>query len=401
MSSAEPRVRDFPRTPPGQLRPAALLDELREREPVSRVRLPFGRDGWLVTRHDDVRTVLTDHRFSRAAGVSEDVPRSTPRVPRADSILSMDPPEHSRLRGLLVKAFTARRVEQLKPRTEAIARGLLDTIADGGGPADLVEQFCLPLPVTVICELLGVPAARRGSFREWSEAFVSSTRLTGQEIEAAHGHLRDCLAELIAERRAVPGDDLLGALVTARDAEGRLSEGELVTFGVTLLVAGHETTAGQLGNFLYLLLTHPDELRLLRARPDLLPSAIEEMLRYVPIAASAGFARIAKEDVVLSGVTIRAGEAVLASEPAGNRDASVFADADALRFDRKTNPHLAFGHGVHHCLGAPLARMELHVAIKAVLDRFPGLRLAVDPREVRWKSGSLAHGVAELPVIWE
>lgn len=401
MTSAESSTRSFPVTPPGQLHPSALLDELRQNQPVCRVQLPYGGDGWLVTRYEDVKTVLADPRFSRARAISEDVPRATPRVPRPDSILSMDPPEHTRLRRLLVKAFTGRRVEGLRPRTQEITQGLLDEIVTHGQPVDLVENLCLPLPVAVICELLGVPPDRRGDFRAWSEAFVSSTRLTGAEIEAAHGNLRDYLADLIAQRRAHPTDDLLGALVSARDNEGRLSEGELVTFGVTLLVAGHETTAGQLGNFLYLLLTHPAEWQRLRYEPELVPAAVEEMLRYVPIQSSAGFARVAVEDVELSGVLIRAGDAVLTSEPAANRDGEAFPEPDQLRFDREANPHLAFGHGFHHCLGAPLARMELAIVIGAVLDRFPRMRLAVDPAEVRWKSGSLAHGVSELPVVWD
>jgi len=402
MTLAEQEARPFPNTPIGQLAPHPLLDELLRDQPVSRVRLPFGNDAWLVTRHADVKLVLADPRFSRSAAIRDDIARATPRIPLPSSILSMDPPDHTRLRRLLVKAFTGRRIESLRPRAIAITEGLLDRIGESERPVDLVENLCLPLPVTLICELFGVPAEAQNDFRQWSEAFVSSTRLTAQEVGQAHENLRGYLAGLVAERRIHPGqgDDLLAALLAARDEGDRLSEDELVTFGVTLLVAGHETTAGQLSNFIYLLLTHPDHAERLRADPALIPAAVEEMLRYVPIVASAGFARVALEDVELSGVMIQAGDAVLVSEPAANRDAAVFENPGQLDLNRELNPHLAFGHGAHHCLGAPLARMELRVALELLLTRFPTLRLAVDPAQVPWKDRSLAHGVQGLPVTW-
>lgn len=402
MTMSDEEVRPFPITPPGQLSPNPLLDELRRNNPVSRVKLPFGSDAWLVTRHADVKLVLSDQRFSRSAAIRDDIPRATPRVPLPSSILSMDPPEHTRLRQLLVKAFTVRRVESLRPRTEAITTGLLDRIERAGPPADLVEDLCLPLPVMVICELLGVPLEDQHNFRAWAEGFVSATRLTAQEVAQCHQNLRDYLAELVARRRRDPGagTDLLAALLAARDTDGRLTEEELITIGVTLIVAGHETTAGQLGNFTYLLLTEPDKADLLRTQPALIPDAVEEMLRYVPIVASAGFARVALEDVELSGVLIRAGDAVLVSEPSANRDEEVFDHPEEIDFKRPSNPHVAFGYGVHHCLGAPLARLELQVAIDLLLRRFPGLYLAGPVDQVPWKDQSLAHGVRALPVKW-
>lgn len=393
-------VRDFPNTPIGQLKPHPALDQLRETEPVSRVRAPHGKDAWLVTRYADVRTVLADPRFSRAAAITEDVPRATPGVPQADSIMSLDPPDHTRLRTLVAKAFTAGRVAKLRPRAEQIAEELLDRVVEHGEPADLVELFCLPMPVAVICELLGVPAADQGEFRTWSDAFLSTSKLTMEEIGTAGLKLYTYLLDLVNQRRETPTDDLLGALVAARDGDERLTEHELVMLGVTMLIAGYETTGGQLANFLYLLLGTDDVAQRLRARPELLPSAIEEMLRTVPVLAGVGFARIATEDVELSGTLIRAGEAVLTSEPAANRDSEIFGEHVEFDIERQPNPHLTFGHGVHYCLGAQLAKMELQVGLGAVLRRFPNLRFAADPQRLRWKEGTLAHGVAELPVAW-
>jgi nocardicin N-oxygenase len=398
-----PRVWDYPNTPTRRLAPNPLLIALLRDEPVARVRLPFGGDAWLVTRHADVRTVLVDRRFSRAAAVSEHLPRSTPRVPRPDSLLAMDPPEHTRLRELVVRAFTNRRVERLRPRVQALTDQLLAEIAEegkDGAPVDLVARLCSVVPVVVLCELLGVPVGDRPRFQEWSTAFVSSTDRTLEQIMAADRSLREYLAGLVAERRENPTDDLLGALVSARDDAGRLTEDELVTFGVTLLIAGNESTAGQLANFSYLLLTRPERISQLREEPGLIPGAIEELLRCVPSLAGAGFARVALEDVELGGVRIREGDAVLVSEIAANHDSSVFDHPEDLDLRRPTNPHLAFGYGMHRCLGAQLARLELQVVIGSLLARFPGLRLAVDAGAVAWRQGSLAHGVLTLPVRW-
>jgi cytochrome P450 len=221
-----------------------------------------------------------------------------------------------------------------------------------------------------------------------------------EEIGTAGLKLYTYLLDLVNQRRETPTDDLLGALVAARDGDERLTEHELVMLGVTMLIAGYETTGGQLANFLYLLLGTDDVAQRLRARPELLPSAIEEMLRTVPVLAGVGFARIATEDVELSGTLIRAGEAVLTSEPAANRDSEIFGEHVEFDIERQPNPHLTFGHGVHYCLGAQLAKMELQVGLGAVLRRFPNLRFAADPQRLRWKEGTLAHGVAELPVAW-
>ncbi|MFC9897896.1 cytochrome P450 [Nocardia sp. NPDC127579] len=394
-------VRDYPFGEPVRLEMHPLLARLRREEPLARIRLPYGGEGWLLTRYDDVRLVLADPRFSRALAVDrEDIPRVTPEPPRGDSLLSMDPPEHTRLRKLVAKAFTGRRVQQLRPRAQEIVDGLLDTIEQTGPPADIVRQFALPLPVTLICEMLGVPTEHQRRFRDFSDAILSTTAYTREQIGLARGELETYLAELIAQRRAQPADDLLGALVAARDAEDRLSETELVNLGLGLLIAGHETTANQIANFTYVLLTEPGHWKLLRDNPDLVPGAIEELLRHVQLGSGGAFARVATEDVELGGVTVRAGEAVFVNTQAANRDESVFADPEQLDLTRTANPHMAFGHGAHHCLGAQLARLELQIAIATLLRRFPDLRLAAPIEEVPWKTGLLVRGPKALPVTW-
>ncbi|GAB2660147.1 cytochrome P450 [Nocardia goodfellowii] len=394
-------VRQYPFGEPVRLDIDPLLARLRRTEPVARIQLPYGGEGWLVTRYDDVRLVLADPRFSRARAVDrEDLPRATPEPPRGDSLLSMDPPEHTRLRKLVAKAFTSRRVEQLRPRAQQIVDEHLAAIAASGPPADLVRQLALPLPVTLICEMLGVPTEHQHRFRDFSDAILSTTAYTRTQIAAARAELETYLAELIAQRRAEPADDLLGALVAARDNDDRLSETELVNLGLGLLIAGHETTANQIANFTYVLLSEPGHWDLLRREPDLVPRAVEELLRHVQLGSGGAFARIATEDVTLSGVTVRAGEAVFVNTQAANRDESVFAEPEELDLTRISNPHIAFGHGAHHCLGAQLARLELQVAMSSLLRGFPGLRLAVPLDEVPWKRGLLVRGPEELLVTW-
>lgn len=394
-------VRSYPFGAPARLDMDPLYAKLRREEPVSRVELPYGGQGWLVTRYDDVKTVLADPRFSRAATVDrEDVPRATPAPARPDSLLSMDPPEHSRLRKLVAKAFTSRRVAELRPRTRQIVGGLLDELEHHGAPADLVQGFALPLPVTVICEMLGVPPQDQHRFRDFSDAILSTTAYTREQIETARDSLETYLAEQVAQRRERPTEDLLGALVAARDDEDRLSERELVNLGVGILIAGHETTANQIANFTYVLLTQREYWDQLRADPELIPGAVEELLRHTQLGAGGGQPRVATEDVVLSGVTVRAGDAVFVHTQAANRDESVFDDPETLNLTRQRNPHVAFGYGAHHCLGAQLARVELQVALEALLERFPGLRLAAPVEEIPWKSGLLVRGPEKLLVAW-
>ncbi|MEJ3657460.1 cytochrome P450 [Actinomycetes bacterium KLBMP 9759] len=375
-----------------------LLDE----EPVSRVQLPFGGEAWLAVRYGDVRTVLADPRFSRAELFGKDVPRVRPEIADQNpTILDMDPPDHTRLRKLVAKAFTVRRVAELRPRArELTARMLAGMRAEGPG-ADLVEHLSVPLPVTIICELLGVPVADRPIFRAGADAALSMTSQTPEQRARSMGAMYTYMSGLVAQRREHPTDDLLGALVVARDDGDELSEAELISLAFVILVAGHETTMNQIGNMAYLLLTRPDRGDALRGDDAALTQGIEELLRFTPLGASAGFPRIATEDVELSGVTIRAGETVYVATQTANRDPAAFPDPEELRLDRTMAvPHVAFGHGVHHCLGAQLARMELQEAIGGLLREFPGLRLAVEPDEVPWRTGGLVRGPQALPLSW-
>ena len=398
MATAQ-RVRSYPFGEPRGLELDPMYAHVREHEPLCRIRLPYGEDAWLVTRHEDVRTVLADPRFSRAAALSRDVPRTTP-VPLPLGILDMDPPEQARLRRLVAKAFTARRVEELRPRAQQICDELLDAFVAAGPPGDLANDLALPLSVTVVCELLGVPYAERNQFGRWAEALLSMTALTPEQRQDYVGQLSAYMAGLVAQRRQRSTDDLLGALVLARDEQDRLTEHELIFLAIGLLAAGHETTVNQVSNFVLVLLDHPGQLRLLREDPGLMPAAVEELSRFVPLSAGPNVPRYAIAEVELSGGTVPAGDPVLASRSAANRDPRVFADPDRLDLRRAPALNFGFGHGVHHCLGAPLARMELQVALAALLDRFPGLDLAVDRSELRWKRGMALRGPMEFPITW-
>lgn len=386
---------------PDRLNVEPAFAGLRSQQSLCRVRLPYGEPAWLVTRYEDAKVVLGDPRFSRAAANGRDEPRSRLHQGSPDSLLHHDPPEHSRLRRLVAKAFTARRVEALRPRTQQIADDLLDRMLAQGPPANLVEDFALPLPITVICELLGVPLDDRVDFRLWSDAFLSTTRFTPEQVTEYVGRMRDYMARLIAEHRKAPQDDLLSALITARDEQDRLSEGELLVMAEGILVAGHETTAAQIPNFVYALLTHPESLSAVRADTGLIPRAVEELMRYVPLGGGAGSARYALEDVELGGVTVRAGEPVVVALQSANRDESVYTRPDTLDLHRQEASHIGFGHGPHHCLGAQLARMELQVALGTLLGRLPGLRFAGSEQDIVWRSGTATRGPARLLITWD
>jgi cytochrome P450 len=388
-------VQSYPFTEPRGLELDPRYAHARENEPLCPVRLPYGEDAWLVTRHADVRTVLVDPRFSRAAGLTRDEPRVSEDVPQR-GMMDMDPPNLTRLRRLVAGAFTARRVERLRTRCLAVANSLVDQMS--GPTVDLVADFGLPLPVTMICELLGVPAGDRTDFQLWSQAFVSTTSMSAQQRNACVGQLMDYMAGLVRLRRSEPSDDLLGALVAARDGQGRLTEDELLFLAAGLLAAGYETTATQIPNFVYTLLTHPAQLDLLRSRPELVASAVEEMMRFVPLTATVSIPRWAVQDVELSGGVIGAGEPVFASRSAANRDPRVFRDPDSLDITRQPNPHVGFGYGIHHCLGAQLARLELQVAVSVLLDRLPGLQFAASEVELSWRTGNALRGLVALPI---
>jgi cytochrome P450 len=276
---------------------------------------------------------------------------------------------------------------------------LLDTMTAGGPPADISESLCWLLPITVICELLGVPLADRDRFRNWTNHFLVLTGDPADTVEA-RDRLKDYFAGLIAHCRVEPTNDLLGELVQVRDNDDRLSERELLNLGIGLLFAGHETTANQIGNFLYTLLTNRGYWDELVADAGLVPAAVEELSRIIPLGASAGFTRIATEDLELGGQRIKAGEAVVVETASANRDTEVFDHPDDIDFHRAENPHLAFGHGLHHCLGAQLARMEMQTAITTLVRRLPSLRLAVAAEDVPWRTDRLIRGPIRLPVTW-
>jgi cytochrome P450 len=361
-----------------------------------RVRLPYGEPAWLATRYADARVVLGDRRFSRAAAAEHDTPRLGP-TEGAGGILSMDPPDHTRLRTLVAKAFTMRRVEELRPRVRELATGLIDDMVAAGQPADLVEDFALPLPVAVICALLGVPAADRSKFRAWSDAALSTSSLTAEEFYANREELREYMRGLIEAHRVSPAGDLMTALIEARDVRDRLTELELVDLCDGILIAGHETTASQIPNFVSILLDRPEDWRRLRDDRTLIPAAVEELTRFVPLGSGSSFPRYATEDVEVGGVLVHAGEPVLVAIGAANRDALQFSSPESLVFDRDSNQHLGFGHGVHHCLGAPLARLELQEALEALLAKLPTLKLAGD---IVWKTQMLVRGPRSMPVGW-
>ncbi|CAM5649723.1 cytochrome P450 family protein [Streptomyces avidinii] len=384
--------------------PFPLYRQLREDGPVRRVVIAGDLDAWLVTRYEDGLAALSDTRLSSDVRDASDARllRQLPETERESMLSNMlrsDPPDHTRLRRLVSKAFTARRVAGMRPRIQSITDRLLDGIAPAGR-ADLVADFALPLPVTVISELLGVPVDDRHEFQDWTDRMIRR----GAEppdpavVNEAWQHMRAYVTGLIHAKRARPGDDLLSGLVTARDQEQRLSEDELVAMVFLLLAAGYITTVNLIGGGIAMLLAEPGQLDLLRSDPGLLPGAIEEFLRYDgPV--SPGIARFAREDVEIAGVTVPRGATVLIGSAVADRDPARFPDPDRLDITRQDNAHLAFGHGIHYCLGAPLARLEGQIAIGTALRRLPGLALAAPPDGIRWRPGGL-RGPESLPVTF-
>lgn len=392
-------VRSYPFSPLEGLRLDPTYAQLRADEPLSRVQLPYGEEAWLAVRYDDVKMVLSDPRFSRAAANGRDEPRMMPHQSDAGT-LNMDPPEHSRLRGFVARAFTTRRIEDFRPRTAEIASELVAAMRQQGSPVDLVTAFAAPLPVRVICEMLGVPFEDQDKFGIWSEAVVASTSLSPEQIGEYLGAMMEYMYALVAQRRAEPADDLISAMVKARDEKGRLTEHELVDLAAGLLAAGHETTVTQIPNFVYVLLANPKARDELVAHPELVPNAVEELMRYVPLVAGTVFARYATVDIMVGDTLVRAGDPVVASLPSANRDERVFTNPEELDFHRPAYPHLGFGHGIHFCFGAQLARMELQVAVATLVKAFPDLRLAVPEEDLAWKPGLLVRGLHSLPVTW-
>ena len=371
---------------------------LRAKGPIHPIEFPRGVPAFLIVDYACGRAALSDPRLSKDPAHSGVPVRAEEFF--GGTMLGLDPPDHTRLRGLVAKAFTPRRVEALRPRVRRIADELLDDIAGQDG-TDLIDAFAFPLPIIVICELLGVPATDRGAFREWTAILtvpIASREMAARRRAAAIA-FNDYLLGVFADRRRHPRDDLISALRAARDGAARLSERELLNTITLLLVAGHETTVNLIGNGVLALLSAPAQREALIRDPTLLPGAIEELLRYDgPVERASQ--RIALEDMEIAGTTIPKGAWVHVSIGAGGRDPAAFADPDSLDLTRVDNRHMAFGHGPHYCLGAPLARLEGQVAIGALLDRFPSLALATTPDKLAWKrTGSIVRGLTALPVL--
>jgi cytochrome P450 len=374
--------------------------ELRKRQPISPLRFMDGHIGWLVTNHAMARELLADQRFSSrnelrhrtvgrsilSAGVNHSLTRG--------AFVDMDPPGHTRFRRLLTGQFTVRRMKQLEPRIEAIVEERLEAMLRAGPPADLVRSFALPIPSLVICELLGVPYAERSRFQH-DTATLLRTNVTAEESDAARKSIVDFLAELLARKRIEPDDAIISELI----ATCELTDEEIVGASYLLLIAGHETTANMLALGTFALLSHPDQLAALREDPSLVDGAVEELLRYLTIVQF-GTVRGALEDVELHGQRIKAGESVCISLPAANRDPAKFADPDTLDVSRSTSGHLAFGYGIHQCLGQQLARIEMRIGYAALLRRLPALKLAIEPKDVRMCNDMMVYGVHELPIAW-
>ncbi|MFM9368698.1 cytochrome P450 [Streptomyces sp. Da 82-17] len=393
-------TRTFPLPAPDPLEPSPEYAKLRSAEPVAPLTLPDGHRAWVVTRHEDVRTVLADPRFSKAALTEPDAPRLLPIAKGSKSIFTMDPPEHTRLRKLVTKAFTVRRIDRLRPEVAEVGARLLDTMAAEGSPGDLIRHLAQPLPITVICKLLGVPYEDHERFRVWTDVMLSVSAHSHETVMEARVSLNAYLTELIAAKRKEPADDLLTVLIEAREEGDRLSEEELLAFGHTLLVAGYHATTGEITGALITLLRKPELWEQLRADRSLVPGAVEELLRFSLAGGGAGAMRIATEDLELGGARIRKGDAVLPAITSANRDPDAFDRPEEVDLTREHNPHLTFGHGLHHCLGAQLGRIELQVALEEMLDRFPGLRLAVPVDELVWVRGMAFKRPETLPVAW-
>jgi cytochrome P450 len=389
--------------------PFPLFAAVRELGAVHPVTLADGHDAWLVVGYDEARTALNDARLSKDMHAAQAtggavVAEGLPGPSFARHMLSVDPPDHSRLRRLVSAAFTPRRVEELRPRVQAIVDDLLDAVAAAGPDAriDLVTAYAFPLPFTVICELLGVPEPDRADLGRGLTAMLVPTLTPAEYARAkeASDSVVAMLEALVDGKQAEPGSDLVSGLITARDGDEHLSTQELLSTIFQLIVAGHDTTASLIGNSVVALLEHPEQLDQLRADPAKLAVAVEELLRYdAPVPHSTFRYAVAPMDI--GGVTIPAGAQVIISLAAACRDRGRFADPDELDISRAESRHLAFGHGIHHCLGAPLARMEGQLALGSLLRRFPELRLAGPHDQLHWGHGDglVLRGLSELPVI--
>ncbi|MFG2953970.1 cytochrome P450 [Streptomyces sp. NPDC048291] len=375
------------------------LAELMRAGPINRIRLPNG-DGWawLVTRYDDVRMVANDPRFSREAVMAQPVTRLAPHfIPDRGAVGFLDPPDHTRLRRTVAPALTSKGVERVREKARLVLEEIVDELVQDGPPADLTATVLSPFPIAVICEVMGVPAADRHSMHLWTQLILSSSH--GKEVsEKAKREMGVYFADLIGLREHSTGEDvcsLLGAAV----GRGEVALEEAVGLAVLLQIGGEAVTNNS-GQMFYLLLTRPDLLDRLRTEPAIRPRAIDELLRYIPHRSAVGLSRIATQDLEIKGVRIRAGDAIYVSYLAANRDPAVFRDPETIDLARSPNPHVSFGFGPHYCPGGQLGRLEEELLVDVLLDRLPGLRLAVPPEQVPFRKGALIRGPEALPVAW-
>ncbi len=378
--------------------PSDAYAGLRAAGPVHRISGSDGKPAWLVTRYDDVRQALADPRLSldKRNGLPGNY-RGMALPPALDAnLLNLDPPDHTRIRRLVSQAFTTRRVDALRAPIRSTAEALLDEVI-AAGTADLLSAYAAPLPIAVICDLLGVPEEARTDFRQWTDVLVAPDPSRPDEARQAIGAMLAFFAELISSKRAAPGDDLVSDMIAAQDEGDRLSDDELTSLVFLILFAGYENVVHLIGNATIALLDDPEQWKRLQADRSLIPAAVEEFLRYdgpAPLAIR----RFPLVDVTIGGELIPAGETVLLGIASANRDATRFPDADRLDFDRVTAGHLALGHGIHYCLGAPLARLETAIALDVLLDRAPRLRLAVPREELEWRPSIRTRGLTALPI---
>ncbi|MGV9705600.1 cytochrome P450 [Streptomyces sp. NPDC003483] len=378
------------------------LAALMARDSITRIRLPYGdADAWLVTGFDAVRQVTTDQRFSRAGIMGSDYPRLTPEpIVSPESINVMDPPHSSRLRRLASQAFTKAHVERMRQKITRIADTLLDEMAAQGPPADLARHLSNRLPQHTICDVLGIVQDDWPLMDRYVHQLLSTGPDSREGAATAKAELVAYFSRMVDERRHSPGDDLISVLANAQDGDDALDDRELAVMALTLMLSGHDTATCQISNITYLLLTRPELMKHVRSRPESLTASLNELLRFIPFRKGVGIPRVALEDVEMEGVRIRAGDFVHVSYLTANRDPERYPDPHTIDPERPPLPHMTFGWGGHLCVAVPLAMAELEVSIGRLLDRFPDLRLAVAPEDLRWDTETIRRFPLELPVAW-
>nr|AEC13073.1 fosG [Streptomyces pulveraceus] len=375
--------------------------KVRAEAPVSPIAFPDGNQGWLLTRHADVKAMLANPSFSSVREKAARTRRTEGRpTPLPGAFFTMDPPDHTRYRRLAASRFAVRKIKALEPKIEQYTREHLDRMEEtGGGPVDLVTAYALPIPSLIICDLLGVPYDARDDFQRWSLSILD-TELSEEEQQRTVLEGTKFMLDLIEDKKKNPSDDLISDLLDPAEEKDRISEFEIAGMCGLMLMAGHESTSNMLSLGTLAALRNPDQLALLRSDPSLIDTAVEELLRYLSIVQF-NFARLATEDVEIGGQLIKAGETVVGSMAAANHDPEVYTDPHRLRLDRAEERNLAFGHGIHLCIGHQLARVEMKVTYLRLFERFPTLRLAVPFEDIEFRANSVVYGVNSLPVAWD